>query len=237
MMKLQSINPASGAEIKTYEEHSPAEVERRVQLAYDGWKTWSATPMAERSAFLMRMAALLDERADQYGKLIVSEMGKPIGEAIGEVKKCALGARHFEENGPAYLADEAIPGTPARIVYDSIGPIFAIMPWNLPFWQVLRLFSPTALVGNSLIVKHAESVQGCAEAIEQLVRDAGGPEGLYVNLAIQREESLARHRRPAHPRRDRDRVRLRWAGGRGTGRQSRQEGGAGTGRLRPVPRL
>ena len=189
MMKLQSINPATGAEIKTYEEHSSAEVERRIQLAHDGWKKWSATPIAERSAFLHRMAGLLDERAEQYGKLIVSEMGKPIGEAIGEVKKCALGARHFADNGPAYVADEAIPGTPARIVYQSIGPIFAIMPWNLPFWQVLRLFSPTALIGNSLIVKHAESVQGCAEAIEQLIHDAGAPEGLYVNLAIQREEA------------------------------------------------
>lgn len=189
MMKLQSINPATGEEIKTYAEHSRAEVERRVQLAHGGWTTWSLTPMAERSAFLLRMAELLDQRAEDYARLIVSEMGKPIGEAIGEVKKCALGARHFAETGPTYLADEAIPGTPARIVYQSIGPIFAIMPWNLPFWQVLRLFSPNAMVGNSLIVKHAESVQGCAEALEQLVRDAGAPDGLYVNLAIQREEA------------------------------------------------
>jgi acyl-CoA reductase-like NAD-dependent aldehyde dehydrogenase len=189
MMKLQSINPATGAEIKTYEEHSPAEVECRIQIAHDGWKKWSATPIAERSAFLIRMAELLDQRAEDYGTLIVSEMGKPIGEAIAEVKKCGLGARHFAENGPGYIADEAIPGTPARIVYQSVGPIFAIMPWNLPFWQVLRLFSPMALVGNSLIVKHAESVQGCAEALEQLIRDAGGPEGLYVNLAVQREDA------------------------------------------------
>jgi acyl-CoA reductase-like NAD-dependent aldehyde dehydrogenase len=189
MMKLQSINPATGEEIATYAEHAPTEVERRIQLAHDGWKAWSKTPIAERSAFLVRMAGLIEERAEQYGRLIVSEMGKPIGEAIGEVKKCALGARHFAEQGPTYIADEPISGTPAHIVYQSIGPVFAIMPWNLPFWQVLRLFSPNALIGNSLIVKHAESVQGCAEAIEQLVRDAGAPEGLYVNLAIQREDS------------------------------------------------
>jgi acyl-CoA reductase-like NAD-dependent aldehyde dehydrogenase len=189
MMKLQSINPATGIEIATYAEHGPAEIERRVQLAHTGWKAWSQTPIAERSAFLIRMAELIEQRAEAYGALIVSEMGKPIGEAIGEVKKCALGARHFAEQGPAYLADEPIAGTPSRLVYQSIGPVFAIMPWNLPFWQVLRLFSPNALIGNSLIVKHAESVQGCAEAIEQLVRDAGGPEGLYVNLAIQREDA------------------------------------------------
>jgi acyl-CoA reductase-like NAD-dependent aldehyde dehydrogenase len=188
-MKLQSINPTTGEEIATYAPHDKAEVERRIQLAYDGWKTWSATSIAERSAFLVRMAELLEQRADEYGALIVSEMGKPIGEAVGEVKKCALGARHFATEGPGYIADEIIPGTPARVTYQSIGPVFAIMPWNLPFWQVLRLFSPTALVGNTLLVKHAESVQGCAEALEQLVRDAGGPEGLYVNLAIEREHS------------------------------------------------
>ena len=178
MMKLQSINPTTGEEIKTYQEHSPAEVERRLQLAHDAWKKWSATPIAERAAFLIRLAELLEERAEAYGQLIVLEMGKPIGEAVAEVKKCAAGARHFAEAGADYLADESIPGTPARIVYQSIGPIFAIMPWNLPFWQVLRLFSPTALIGNTLIVKHAESVQGCAEAIEQVIRDAGAPEGL-----------------------------------------------------------
>ena len=94
-MKLQSINPATGIEIATYAEHSPTEVDRRLQLAHDGWKKWSATPVAERTALLIRLADLLEERAERYGKLIVSEMGKPIGEAIGEVKKCALGARHF----------------------------------------------------------------------------------------------------------------------------------------------
>src|ERR1700679_1726048 len=99
--------------------------------------------------------------------------------------------RHLAEAGKAYLKPQPIPGIPAEIIYESVGPIFSVQPWNVPFWQVLRFFNTTALVGNTAIIKHAETVQGCAEALEILVRDAGGPEGLYVNLAIQVEACAA----------------------------------------------
>jgi acyl-CoA reductase-like NAD-dependent aldehyde dehydrogenase len=118
-------------------------------------------------------------------------MGKPLAEAVGEVKKAASGARHFAGAAEAYLKPEPIAGTPAHIAYESLGPIFGVMPWNLPFWQVLRFFIPAAVIGNTVLVKHAETVQGSAEALEKLVRDAGGPEGLYVNLAIQRDAAAA----------------------------------------------
>jgi acyl-CoA reductase-like NAD-dependent aldehyde dehydrogenase len=186
-MPFESRNPATGELIATYPEHGSAEVEQRLQLAWDGWKTWSRTSLDERKAFLVRLAELLEARAESYGKLIVTEMGKPLGEAVGEVKKSAFGARHFAGDGAAYLETEAIPGTPGRVVYESIGPVFAIMPWNLPFWQVLRFFIPQALIGNTVVVKHAETVQGCALEMEKLVREAGGPEGLYVNLSVQKE--------------------------------------------------
>lgn len=188
-MSFQSYNPTTGELIGTYEEHSDAEVERLLQQSHDTWKSWSKTPIAERSAFLNRLADLLESRAEEYGALIVSEMGKPLAEAVGEVKKSAFGARHFASDGPAYIADEAIPGTPAKIIYQSIGPIFGVMPWNLPFWQVLRFFIPAALVGNTVIVKHAESVQGSAAAIEKLILDAGAPAGLYTNLVIDRRRA------------------------------------------------
>jgi succinate-semialdehyde dehydrogenase/glutarate-semialdehyde dehydrogenase/succinate-semialdehyde dehydrogenase len=186
-MSFESRNPATGELIAVYPAHGSAEVEQRLQRAWDGWKVWANTPLAERKAFLVRLAELLEERAETYGKLIVTEMGKPLGEAIGEVKKSAFGARHFAGDGAASVATETIPGTPGRIVYESIGPVFAIMPWNLPFWQVLRFFIPQALVGNTVVVKHAETVQGCALALEQLVRDAGGPKGLYVNLSVPKD--------------------------------------------------
>jgi succinate-semialdehyde dehydrogenase/glutarate-semialdehyde dehydrogenase/succinate-semialdehyde dehydrogenase len=185
-MSFESINPTTGEPLGTYPEHNAHEVELRLQRAWDGWKSWSRTPLATRTAFLVRLADLLEKRVDEYARLITLEMGKPLGEATGEVKKAAFGARHFAEAGSAYIQPEAIPGTPGRVVYESLGPILAIMPWNLPFWQVLRFFIPAALVGNTVVVKHAESVQGCALALEALVHDAGGPEGLYVNLSVQR---------------------------------------------------
>jgi acyl-CoA reductase-like NAD-dependent aldehyde dehydrogenase len=184
-MSFESKNPATGEVIGTYPEHSARDIELRLQSAWDGWKKWSRTPLAERTAFLLRLAELLEKRAEEYARLITLEMGKPVGEALGEVKKAAFGARHFAGEGAAYIQPEAIAGTPGRVVYESLGPVLAIMPWNLPFWQVLRFFIPAALVGNTVVVKHAETVQGCALELETLVRDAGGPDGLYVNLSVQ----------------------------------------------------
>ena len=185
-MSFESINPTTGELLATYPEHDAREVETRLQQAWDGWQRWSQKPLSERTAFLTRLAELLEVRADEYARLITLEMGKPLGEALGEVRKAAAGARHFAEYGAAYLQTETIAGTPGRVVYQPLGPILAIMPWNLPFWQILRLFIPSALAGNSTIVKHAESVQGCALAIEKLVHEAGGSD-VYVNLSVQRE--------------------------------------------------
>jgi acyl-CoA reductase-like NAD-dependent aldehyde dehydrogenase len=185
-MNFDSINPTTGETLGTYSEHTEAEVNQRLQSAWEGWTRWSRTPLSERTAFLLRLAGLLEERVEEYARLITLEMGKPIGEARGEVKKAASGAKHFAQNGAAYIQPEDIPGTPGRVVYESLGPIFAVMPWNLPFWQVLRFFIPAALIGNTVVVKHAESVQGCALAVEKSIRDAGAPEGIYVNLSVQR---------------------------------------------------
>jgi acyl-CoA reductase-like NAD-dependent aldehyde dehydrogenase len=185
-MSFESINPATGEILGTYPEHDAQEIDNRLQSAWDRWLSWSRTPLSERTDFLSRLADLLEKRVEDYARLITLEMGKPIGEARGEVKKAAAGARHFAQEGPSYLQSEAIAGTPARVVYESLGPVFAVMPWNLPFWQVLRFFIPATLIGNTVVVKHAESVQGCALAIEQLIRDAGAPEGVYVNVSAQR---------------------------------------------------
>ena len=184
-MPFESINPTTGELLAIYPDHDAHETEARLQRAWDGWQRWSQRPLADRTVFLSRFAALLEERAEECARLITLEMGKPIGEALGEVKKAAAGARHFAENGAAYLQAESIAGTPGRVVYQPLGPILAIMPWNLPFWQVLRFFIPAALVGNSTIVKHAENVQGCALLIEKLVHEAGGSD-VYVNLSVER---------------------------------------------------
>ncbi|MEG4641924.1 NAD-dependent succinate-semialdehyde dehydrogenase [Paracoccus sp. APAP_BH8] len=187
-MNLESRNPTTGELIGTYPPHDAAEIETRLRRAHETAAVWrSEVSMPERVALMLRLAELLESRAEDYGWLITSEMGKPLSEAIAEVRKSATGARHFAEKGPDYLADSPIEGLNARVVYEPLGAIFAIMPWNLPFWQVLRFFIPTALAGNTVLVKHSDSVQGCAHALEQLVLDAGAPRGLYQNLSIRRD--------------------------------------------------
>lgn len=186
-MTFRSTNPATGVVQANYSEHDSEAVERLLAQAWQGWQAWSATTMEQRSAFLLRLADLLEARADDYAALITGEMGKPVGEARGEVIKAATGARHFAEAGPRYLADEPVAGTPSSIIYEPMGPIFGVMPWNLPFWQVLRFFIPAAIAGNVVLVKHADLVQGSAQALEDLVRDAGGPAGLYTNLRVRRD--------------------------------------------------
>src|SRR5258707_6127988 len=190
-MNFESRNPATGELLGVHPDHNKEEVEVRLQRAGDGWRGWSSTPLQERIAFLTRLAKLLEERAETYGRLIPAEMGKPLADSIFEIKKSAWDACHLAETGEAYLKPQPVAGIPAEIVYESLAPIFSVQPWNVPFWQVLRFFNTTALVGNTGLIKHAESVQGCAEALENLVRDAGGPEGLYVNLAIPVEACAA----------------------------------------------
>ena len=191
-MKLETWNPSTGRLVEAYPGHDAPAIEERIALADRTARSWANTvPVAERVAMLQRLGDLLEDRAQEYGALITREMGKPINEAVAEVKKCALGARHFAETGPDYLADAPIEGLDARVVYEPLGTIFAIMPWNLPFWQVLRFFIPTALAGNVVLVKHSDSVQGCARALERLVLDAGAPTGLYQNLAVRRDAVAA----------------------------------------------
>jgi acyl-CoA reductase-like NAD-dependent aldehyde dehydrogenase len=156
--------------------------------------------MDGRSGHGLRFPSGRRSCADDYARLITLEMGKPLAEAVGEVKKAAFGARHFAAEGAAYIKPEAIAGTPGRVVYESLGPVLAIMPWNLPFWQVLRFFIPAALVGNTVVVKHAETVQGSALALEALVR---GRPGRALRQCFCAARSGARDdRRRSHTRSD-----------------------------------
>src|SRR4029077_14719136 len=121
---FESRNPATGELIGTYPEHNKAVIEVRLQRAWDGWRHWSRTALQERIAFLTRLAELLEERAETYGRLIPAEMGKPLADSIFEIKKSAWAARPLAEEGEAYLKPQPVSGVPAQIVYDSIGPIF-----------------------------------------------------------------------------------------------------------------
>ena len=135
---------------------------------------------------MRKLAALLRERADRYGRLITIEMGKPIGEAKAEIEKCAWACDHFAENAELYLADERVPSNARQslVAFEPLGVVLAVMPWNFPFWQVVRFGAPALMAGNAAVLKHASNVPQCALAIEEAVRDAGFPEGLLRTVLV-----------------------------------------------------
>jgi succinate-semialdehyde dehydrogenase / glutarate-semialdehyde dehydrogenase len=135
---------------------------------------------------MRRAAAVLRERSAELARLMALEMGKPIAGAEAEIEKCAAGCDHFAGNAAVYLATEILPSDATRsyVRYDPLGAVLAIMPWNFPFWQVFRFAAPALMAGNVAVLKHAPNVPGCADAIERVFRDAGFPEGVFVNLRI-----------------------------------------------------
>lgn len=184
-----SIDPATGAELATYEEHDRPEMERRVTRSHEAWQDWARTSMEERTTVAAHVAELLERDREEHAALMTQEMGKPIRQARAEADKCAWLARHFAEAGPDYLAPEPVETEAAysAVRYDPLGPILAIMPWNFPYWQVLRFGIPAIVAGNTVLLKHAENVMGTAVRIEELFTEAGLPDGVFQTLMIDRE--------------------------------------------------
>ena len=186
---LRSVNPATGEEIARYPLHTANEVERRLARAADAFSAHRALPIAERAALLARLADVLDARADALGRFATDEMGKPLAQAVAEVKKCADACRYYAAHGPAMLAPAPATGLPkgarAYVVRQPLGPILAVMPWNFPFWQAARFLAPALLVGNVGLLKHASNVTGCALALEAAVAEAGFAEGTFQALLIE----------------------------------------------------
>ncbi|MEO8632683.1 MAG: NAD-dependent succinate-semialdehyde dehydrogenase [Chloroflexota bacterium] len=183
---ITSVNPATEEILARFDPFTPEEVDRALDDAQDAFTAWRERAIADRAVPMRRLAALLRERADRYGRLITIEMGKPIAEAKAELEKCAWGCEHYAENAARYLADELV-GTNAQrslVAFQPLGIVLAIMPWNYPFWQVIRFAAPALMAGNAAVLKHASNVPQCALAIEEVVRDAGFPEGLLRTLLV-----------------------------------------------------
>jgi acyl-CoA reductase-like NAD-dependent aldehyde dehydrogenase len=172
---IMSVNPATEEVLARFDPFTPEEVDRALDEAQDAFIAWRERSVADRAVPMRRLAALLRERADRYGRLITIEMGKPIAEAKAELEKCAFGCEHYAENAARYLADEVIATTAQRsiVAFEPLGIVLAVMPWNFPFWQVLRFAAPAFMAGNAAVVKHASNVPQCALAIEEVIRDAG----------------------------------------------------------------
>ena len=184
--QIASINPATDDVVRTFEPHTPAQVEEALAAAEDAFGAWRARSFAERAVPMKRVAALLRERSDKYARLMSLEMGKPVTEAKAEIEKCALGCEYFAENAARFLSPETIPTNAQKsyVEYVPLGIILAVMPWNFPFWQVFRFAAPALMAGNAAVVKHASNVPQCALAIEEVFRDASFPEGLVRTLLL-----------------------------------------------------
>jgi succinate-semialdehyde dehydrogenase/glutarate-semialdehyde dehydrogenase len=161
-------------------------MEKIIAIADETQLLWSKKPLIDRLSFLPNLSSLLIENKEEYASIITSEMHKPISQAIAEIEKCALLCNYYYENAENFLATKSIKtdASESYVVYEPLGVILGIMPWNFPFWQVFRFAVPTLIAGNTVVVKHASNVPKCAELIESIFNAAGFPKGCYQNLPI-----------------------------------------------------
>ncbi len=184
--KIQTINPATGEAGRSYQAHTLAEAHSAAAAARAAFLAWRRTPFAVRAERLRRAAAILCEREDEFARLMTEEMGKPLAEGRAEIEKCAFHCDWFAEQAESYLARQPVEigGTEAFVAFNPVGVVLAVMPWNFPFWQVIRFAAPALMAGNGALLKHASNVPGCALAIEQVFRDAGFPRDLFRALLL-----------------------------------------------------
>lgn len=186
---LQSINPFTGKIIRTWDGNSPNEVENIIEKADGAFRIWRDTDMDKRAERLRNLANLLESGKHQLAVEMASEMGKPVIQGQSEIEKCAWVCRYYAEYGPGLLAEEIrkTDADKSYICYQPLGVIFAIMPWNFPFWQFFRFAAPAVMMGNTFVLKHSPNVTGCALSIQELFRDAGFQDGLAGLLFIPEE--------------------------------------------------
>lgn len=185
-MAIATINPATGEAVKTFHPLSEAEIEKKLQLAASTFKAERKTPFAVRAQRMLKAAEILERDKDKFAHLMTLEMGKTYKSAVPEALKCATGCRYYAENTERFMADEVVETGAKKsfIRYLPIGPILAVMPWNFPFWQVMRFAAPALMAGNVGLLKHSSNVPQCALAIEAIFLEAGFPAGAFQTLLI-----------------------------------------------------
>jgi succinate-semialdehyde dehydrogenase / glutarate-semialdehyde dehydrogenase len=187
---IRTTNPATGEELKSYQAFTSEEIEAALAECHAAGATWGTMDASERAKALGDVGRLLRERRNELAALITAEMGKPLPEAQAEVDKCAWNCDYYSTEGQAFLQPEEIETTAqsSYVTYEPLGVILAIMPWNFPFWQLFRFAVPAMLAGNTVLLKHAPNVTGCALAIEQVFRDAGMSHGELRALLVHEED-------------------------------------------------
>lgn len=187
---IKTTNPATGETLATYAELTDAELEARLAAAHAAFRAWRTTPIEERTALLSRIADRFEDQKQRLAEMAVREMGKTMKSAVAEVEKCVAGFRHYADHGPDYLkpASVEVSSGSATARWLPIGVVLAIMPWNFPYWQVVRFLAPAIMAGNVGLLKHASATQGVGALIEEMVTAAGAPVGLFQNLSIRSDK-------------------------------------------------
>lgn len=181
-----TVNPSTGERLASYDALSREQLDTALDSAFAAQREWRGTSIAHRSGLLRRVAALLRDEVEEHASLMSREMGKPITEARAEVLKCALTCDYYADNAEAFLAPKpvATEAVTSYVAYEPIGLVFAVMPWNFPYWQVIRFAAPTLAAGNGGLLKHASNVTGSALAIASLFERAGFPKHLLTTLVL-----------------------------------------------------
>ena len=186
MSVIQTINPSSNELLKAYQEHSPTEVAGILAKAHHTFGTWSTLSFGERSEKMKKAAGLLREKKEKLARMAMLEMGKLRKDGIAEVEKCAWVCDFYADSAKGMLQDEIIESDASKsyVAFRPLGVILAIMPWNFPYWQVFRFFAPSAMAGNTSVLKHASNVSGCSLEIEALLKEAG-MEGVMNSILVK----------------------------------------------------
>jgi succinate-semialdehyde dehydrogenase/glutarate-semialdehyde dehydrogenase len=185
-MGIATVNPATGETLKTFVSLKSEEIEAKIALAASTFKQYCQIPIARRSEWMRAAADILDKESLTFGQIMTLEMGKTLKSAIAEVEKCAWVCRYYAENAEQFLADVPVTTDASNsfVRYQPLGVVLAVMPWNFPFWQVFRFLAPALMAGNVGLLKHASNVPQCALAIEDIVKRAGFPPGVFQTLLI-----------------------------------------------------
>lgn len=186
---MKVINPTTGQEEKKHSEDKPSDIQEKIKVAQQEQQSWREESFAERSELMRRAAGVLEDKKEEFARLMTREMGKLYRDAIAEAEKCAWVCRYYADEAPNFLSDQ-LKGSDASksyVRFEPLGVILAIMPWNFPFWQVFRCAAPAIMAGNTVLLKHASNVPGCALAIEAVFREAGFPKGVFQTLLIDSE--------------------------------------------------
>lgn len=186
-MPIQSLNPATGEILKTFQPMTEAEINSKLSEAQQSFQVWKNYTFVQRGNLFKKVAIDLRENKRKYAEIMVKEMGKPITQALGEVEKCAWACEHFADHAEKYLKLEHVQteNTKSYVRFDPLGIVLAVMPWNFPFWQVFRSAAPIMMGGNGYVLKHSSNVPQSALIIEEIFQKAGFPQGIFSTVLVE----------------------------------------------------